>query len=63
MPLLQAAAKERPFDLGVRLVLFDWAVATADAPLRDQMLKELRGIDGDDGAIAVAAQVSFVVMC
>ena len=58
VPLLQEAAKERPFDLTVRLVLFDWAISSGDAALREQMLKDLRGIDGDDGAIAVAAQTT-----
>ena len=40
--LLKTAGREHPFDLGSRLVLFEWAVATDDAKLRDEVIAEIR---------------------
>lgn len=57
LPLLTAVADEQKFDLGVRVVLFDWALATKDAPLRDRMLADIRRLDADpDAADAEAAK-------
>jgi cellulose synthase operon protein C len=58
VPLLQEAAQERKFDLGVRLTLFDWAVASGDAKLRDDTLREIRQLDGADGVIGAVAEVT-----
>lgn len=50
LPLLNEAADEQKYDLGVRVVLFDWALATKDAQLRDRMLGEIRRLDTDPTA-------------
>lgn len=57
LPLLTAVADEQKYDLGVRVVLFDWALATKDVPLRDRMLADIRRLDADpDAADADAAK-------
>jgi tetratricopeptide (TPR) repeat protein len=50
LPLLLEAAAEQKYDLGVRVVLFDWALAKKDAKLRDRMLGEIRTLDTDPDA-------------
>jgi tetratricopeptide (TPR) repeat protein len=58
VPLLQTAAREHPFDLGSRLMLFEWAVATGDTKLRDGAVEDVRKLDGADGAITAVVEVS-----
>lgn len=65
LPLLLEAAAEQKYDLGVRVVLFDWALAKKDAKLRDRTLGEIRTLDTDPdaadgntlGGIALVAEV------
>jgi tetratricopeptide (TPR) repeat protein len=62
---LLEAATERKYDLNVRVVLFDWALAKKDVELRDRMLSEIRTLDTDPdatdgntrGGIALVAEV------
>jgi tetratricopeptide (TPR) repeat protein len=56
--LLQTAARERPNDLTVRQTLFDWAIDTGDAALRDATLDDIRRLDGPTGPVTVVAEVS-----
>jgi tetratricopeptide (TPR) repeat protein len=58
VPLLRTAAREQKYDLSTRLMLFDWALATSDTALRDEMLSEIRSIDGANGAITTVAEVT-----
>ena len=64
--ILKRVAAEQPFDLNVRVVLFDWALVKKDAALRDEMLSDLRRLDADptaadpqsaQGGIALVAEV------
>ncbi len=66
VPLLQQVAADQPFDLNVRVVLFDWALVKKDATLRDNMLADIRTLDADrtavdaeptKGGIALVAEV------
>ncbi len=65
VPLLQQVAADQPFDLNVRVVLFDWALMKPDAALRDKMLADIRTLDADrtvegdaaKGGIALVAEV------
>lgn len=50
--LLQQAAADQPFDLNVRVVLFDWALVKKDTALRDKTLAEIRTLDADRTADA-----------
>ncbi len=56
--LLKAVVQERPFDLNVRLNLFDWAASNRDTALRDAMLTDIRRIDGPDGVVTTATEVT-----
>ncbi len=63
--LLQQVAADQPFDLNVRVVLFDWALVKKDIALRDKMLADIRTLDTDrtaegeaaKGGIALVAEV------
>lgn len=65
LPLLLEAAAEQKYDLGVRMVLFDWALAKKDVDLRDKMLTQIRALDTHPdaadgvtlGGIALVAEV------
>ena len=58
LKLVRAAADLRPFDLAVRLTLFDLGNQLGDAAATDFAVAEIRRLDGADGALARVADVS-----
>ena len=56
--MLRKAAAEMPFDLPTRLALFDLANSIPDAGVRDQILEEIRKLDGAAGAVTIVAEVA-----
>lgn len=58
IPLLLQAVAEQKYDLNIRVVLFDWALAKKDSALRDKMLTEIRALDIDRDATDAEAEAA-----
>ena len=55
-------AKDQPYDVGARLMLFDLAVLSNDLPAIEKAVAELERVQGEDGTLARYARASQLIL-